>query len=236
MSEYLKAVDPYHHLVTTSISHRQVTGLYRIPTIDFNQIHIYGHDGQSRTATFPEVLRDNSRRYGKPFVIGEFGFEWDWRRNFNDFAPEMDSDFKRGLWLGLFSPTPILPMSWWWEYFDWRDTTPYIGRVRSILNQMLASGGGSFADVDCKWEGPIGQALAVRCGETFFVLLTNNGSAAATGNLSLPLSVSKKYQVCAFDPENNTTKTLVTLVPDTTSVSGVIIPPMSELVLIISPR
>ena len=103
-----------------------------------------------------------------------------------------------------------------------------------ILNQMLASGGGSFADVDCKWEGPIGQALAVRCGETFFVLLTNNGSAAATGNLSLPLSVSKKYQVCAFDPENNTTKTLVTW-SDTTSVSGVIIPPMSELVLIIHP-
>ncbi|HKI70061.1 MAG TPA: cellulase family glycosylhydrolase, partial [Verrucomicrobiae bacterium] len=94
MSEYLKRIDPYHHLVTTSVSHRHVAGLYRIPTMDFNQIHIYGHNGQSRAESFPEVLRDNSHRYGKPFVIGEFGFEWDWSKNFDDFAPEMDSDFK----------------------------------------------------------------------------------------------------------------------------------------------
>jgi hypothetical protein len=45
----------------------------------------------------------------------------------------MDSDFKRGLWYGLFSLTPILPMSWWWEYFDNRKTDEYFKKIRTDI-------------------------------------------------------------------------------------------------------
>jgi len=37
MSSYLKSIDPFNHIVTTSISHREIEGLNEIPTIDFNQ-------------------------------------------------------------------------------------------------------------------------------------------------------------------------------------------------------
>ncbi len=232
MADYLKSIDPYHHLITTSISHREVEGLYGIPSIDFNQIHIYGHDGQSRMGLFPDTLRRNSQRYGKPFVIGEYGFEWDWNKNFDDDPVDMDWDFKRGLWLGLFSPTPVLPMSWWWEYFDHRGTTKYIGRVRSILDEMLAAGNGAFESVKCKWIGPPIQTLSVRCGDAIFVLLENDQAVRLKGDVFLPVDSVNFDSVQLYDPESGTTNVPPDLELSGSTVKDVAVPPRDCVVLI----
>lgn len=236
MADYLKSIDPYRHLITTSVSHRKVEGLYDIPTIDFNQIHIYGHDGQSRDDVFPETLRESSQLHGKPFVIGEYGFEWDWNVNFDDYAADMDWDFKRGLWLGLFSPTPVLPMSWWWEYFDHRGTTKYIGRVRPIMDDMLAAGNGTFANVKCKWTGPAIETLAVRCGESIFVLLENNQTIPVKGRLILPDNLTHAKGIQAYDPEQNATKELPAVNPANPAVKDIAVPSRDCLVLIAHPE
>lgn len=234
MSDYLKSIDPYHHLVTTSISHRNVAGLYDVPAIDFNQRHIYGHDGKSQTGTFPDVFRKAARQETKPFVIGEYGYEWDWSRNFDNSADQMDGDFKKGLWLGLFSPTPVLPMSWWWEYFDHRGTTPCLSRVRSVLDQMLAAGNGAFADADCHWNGPATGTLAVRCGDAFFVLLSNGATNPATGSLSLPLDRKQKYRASLYDPEQNSTNVLGRW-SGNQPVAGIAVPPSNSVVVMVIP-
>src|SRR5690606_3259761 len=41
MSTYLKSIDPYDHIVTTSVSHREIDGMNDLPNIDLNQMHIY---------------------------------------------------------------------------------------------------------------------------------------------------------------------------------------------------
>ena len=235
MGAYLKRMDPYHHLVTTSISHRPIQGLDRVAALDFNQRHIYGHDGRSQTATFPEALRRPVREQAKPLVIGEYGFEWDWSRNFDEHGAEMDADFKKGLWLGLFSPTPILPMSWWWEYFDHRGTTTYLARVRSVLDQMLTAGHGSFADAEARWHGPAVNVLAVRCGETVFALLSNDSTNAVTGGLSLPLGPSLPWQIAVYDPERNVTNFLPRLPAGGPAITGLAVPAAASLILIASP-
>ena len=232
MADYLKSIDPYHHLITTSISHRNVAGLYDIPSIDFNQIHIYGHNGQSRDDVFPETFRKNSQEYGKPYVIGEYGFEWDWNVNFDACATNMDWDFKRGLWLGLFSPAPVLPISWWWEYFDHRGTTKYIGHVRSVLDQMLAAGNGTFSEIKCQWTGPPVNTLSVKCGSTLFTLLENTNSFQITGNLSLPPGAINLWHIEAYDPEKDTTHAL----PAGLAATNITVPPMDCLILIANPR
>ena len=108
MSAYLKQIDPYQHLVTTSISHRDLKGLNDIANIDFNQKHIYKNN-----RALPTTIVKYAANFKKPYVIGEYGYEYDWSKNFNLFGNEMDSDFKRGLWYGLFSPTPSLaPHAW----------------------------------------------------------------------------------------------------------------------------
>lgn len=180
MSAYMKQLDPYGHLVTTSISHRDLAGLDNLPHIDFNQKHIY-----RATRTIPATIVAYTRNFGKPYVIGEFSYEWDWNKNFDDFAAGMDADFKRGLWYGLFSPTPILPMSWWWEYFDKRGTDVYIKNVRQILDRMMKAGQGSFDSVKVAFSNDSVEHYAVRCGaETYIYLHNLTASPAAVQDLS----------------------------------------------------
>lgn len=168
MSTYLKATDPYQHLITTSISHRDLKGLNSLPNIDFNQKHIY-----KNTASMPKVIAQYEKEFNKPYVIGEFSYEWDWSKNFDEFPEEMDSDFKRGLWYGLFAPTPVLPMSWWWEYFDNRKTDVYIQRVRTISDKMLAAGQGKFEQIHTIASDTSIVTYGVNCGKQIYLYVYN---------------------------------------------------------------
>jgi hypothetical protein len=173
MSTYLKATDPYQHLVTTSISHRDLKGLNSLPNIDFNQKHIY-----KNTASMPKAIVQYEKEFNKPYVIGEFSYEWDWSKNFDEFPEEMDSDFKRGLWYGLFAPTPVLPMSWWWEYFDNRKTDVYIQRVRTISDKMLAAGLGKFEQIHSVASDTSIVTYGVKCGKQTYIYAYNSQAAA----------------------------------------------------------
>lgn len=167
MSRYIKSIDAYKHIVTTSISHRDLEGLNSVADMDINQKHIYNN-----TTVIPKTVKDYAVKFGKPYIIGEFGYEWDWSKNFDDFADGMDMDFRRGLWYGLFSPTPVTPMSWWWEYFDERNMQRFFRAPAMVNKEMIESGNGSFAT--CEASADNGQAFAVKCGKKTYVYLFNN--------------------------------------------------------------
>lgn len=166
MAKYLRELDPHGHMITTSISHRDIENLNNIPEIDFNQKHIY-----KATADIPQTILRYEREYAKPYVIGEAGYEWDWYKNFEEIADGLDMDFTRAMYYGLFNPTPIVPMSWWWEWFDSRGTDARIAEVRALSDQMLEAGEGSFEPLEVKVAG--GDGYAVRCGEKIFVYIFN---------------------------------------------------------------
>jgi len=196
MSRFLKETDPYGHLVTTSISHRDVAGLNEIATLDLNQKHIY-----KNTPAIPGTIRNYLAAHQKPYVIGEFGYEWDWSKDFNSFADDMDRDFKRGLWLGLFSPTPVLPMSWWWEFFENRGLMTYFRQVRNLNDRMLAAGGGTFQEEPLTVYG--GSGLAVRAGKKLFIYLWQDKPGAG----SLSCSVQGNWNQCELtEPETGSSK------------------------------
>lgn len=178
MSRYLKETDPYGRLVTTSVSHRDIDGLNAVPGLDFNQRHIY-----IRTGEIPTTIARYVAATGKPYVIGEVGFDWDWNKITHDRGPDFDYHYKRALWYGLFSPTPILPMSWWWEFFHERKMPPYLRQVRQVRDRMMAAGAGKFALVAS--EAPGLESYAVRCGVSVFVYLLNDGTAPAALALTL---------------------------------------------------
>jgi hypothetical protein len=219
MSEYLRALDPHRRPITTSISHREVAGLNAVPGLDLNQRHIY-----RATASIPATLRRQLAADGKPYVIGEYGYEWDWTKDFNAFAGEMDQDFKQGLWLGLFSPTPILPLSWWWEFFDERNLTAYFGRVRLIHERMLTAGQGEFSEVAAH-AGPL-RTLALRCGTTIFVYIHNPGTTETTATLHLADPGIADGPVSLFDPESSTwlSGPSATRQPEGLTLSGLVVP------------
>lgn len=194
MARYLKSIDPYGHPVTTSISHRDLEGLNSVPGIDVNQKHIY-----CNTGIIPAEILRYENRFGKPYVIGEFGYEWDWSKNFDDFGADMDRDFRRGLWYGIFSPTPLTPMSWWWEYFENRGMMAYFRGVRQISDRMLADGKGSFEQMTVACNPA--EAMGIRCGDVVYVYLYNNSAEhIREAGLTVNLGCNGSYAVEAFDP------------------------------------
>jgi len=193
MSTYIKQIDPYKHLVTTSISHRDLEGLNSLPNIDINQKHIY-----KNTGIIPAQIMQYEKEFGKPYVIGEFGYEWDWSKNFDEFAEGMDTDYRRGLWYGLFTSTPILPMSWWWEYFEDRGMTTYFKGVREINDRMLVAGKGDFVPVSAK-AGNL-EAYSVKCGEQIFAYVFNATQDTLSADLTLNISTNSQYKVQSFAP------------------------------------
>lgn len=197
ISNYIKKIDPYGQMVTTSISYRDLPGLNSIPSIDFNQKHIY-----KNTVSIPSTIVQYENEFHKPYVIGEFAYEWDWSKDFNLFKNRMISDYKRGLWYGLFSPTPILPMSWWWEYFDSLGTDKYIIRVRTILNQMLAAGNGSFKTIKVSASSPDIQIFGVRCGKADFIYVYNPGDSTKMTNIILAANLPSPMFVNVYDCES----------------------------------
>lgn len=226
MSRYLKDIDPYRHLVTTSISHRDITGLNSIPYIDFNQKHIYKH-----TEKIPAIYPDYIQTYGKPYVVGEFGYRWEDADP--KYAADADYDYKRGLWFGLFSPTPILPMSWWWEFFDQQHMTPYLHSVRQISDMMLKNGNGSFEQVAA--SAGLLHVQAVKCGNTIFVYLLNESDSSITTPVNIPNMGKDNYTIRLFDPGNEQYRRVrrFTISNSALNIPQVGISSRKELVLII---
>lgn len=98
----------------------------------------------------------------------------------------MDADFRRGLWYGVFMPTPITPMSWWWEYFDDRGMVPYFKAVRNVSDMMLKQSNGKFQIVDA--EAETAEVYAVRCGDRTYVYVYNPSDTTTS---SVVVTVSK---------------------------------------------
>lgn len=193
MCGWFRQTDPYGHILTTSISHRDVEGLNSIPEMDINQKHIYRN-----TSAIPGEIKSYEKEFGKPYIIGEFGYEWDWSKDFDEFGDDMDNDFRRGLWYGLFSPTPVTPMSWWWEYFENRGMVPYFRGVRLINDRMLADGGGVFEELEAVCMD--GEAYAVKCGKTIFAYVYNPTAEQLRSNFIIEHR-GGHYDAVEFDAE-----------------------------------
>lgn len=197
MSEYLASIDIYDRPITTSISHRDVKGLNDIKHIDINQKHIY-----KALEAIPIAINEYSSKHNKPYIIGEAGYEWDWSKNFDDFSENMISDYKRQLWYGLFNPTPVLPLSWWWEYFDEKGMEPYFHRVAEINQRMLTAGKGNFSRVPIIVFNKTVAAFALTAGDKPFVYLFNRAAQTSSVTIKFETPLAKKtYRLKTYSPE-----------------------------------
>jgi len=224
MSDYLKQLDPSGHIITTSISHREVAGLYDLPSIAINQRHIY-----KALNSIPTTLRQASAEHGKPFVIGEAADEWDWSQNFDDDSRGMIGHFKRQLWYGLFNPTPVLPMTWWWEYFDAKGMTPYFKGVQAINQRMLRDSEGRLQSVSVASSESRLTCFGVKAGKSTYVYLYNPTAVALTTRLELPGAAASAARRTAYDPEHQVNRDFAG------GLDAVQLGPDQDLILILEP-
>lgn len=198
MSDYLTAIDPYNHIITTSISHRDVAGLNELPNIDLNQRHMY-----KVTDKVPETLVKYAYETKKPYVIGEYGYEWDWNIDFNTIKDEKINDFKKGLWYGVFSPTPIIPMTWWWEFLDENNATHYFSRVKEINQLILDTASAELSSLNISANSTKVVALGINNGTKQFIYLHNKENKDLTVSFSVSELVGKDgARIQIYDAES----------------------------------
>lgn len=169
MSAYLKSIDPYGKPVTSSLSHSDFTELWSLKDMDFTQRHLYGSMDQHATR-----LEQYSAKYGKPYVTGEFSLDY---RGTTQHTPEAyGNELHKGLWRGLFTPTPILPMTWWWQFHAEQNHFFHFLHCRAFSEKSLD---GARSLVLTTSSGP--QDIEVRAFKSergLFAWVNNRGTSA----------------------------------------------------------
>jgi hypothetical protein len=111
MAKYVKSIDPYNHLVTTTYGNKDV---WQIPEIDITQTHHYGKGDIPDSAP---AIRDDARihtSFGKPHLMAEFGI--DWRKGDENY--DLDGkgvNLHNGMWASVASGCAGTAMVWWWD-------------------------------------------------------------------------------------------------------------------------
>lgn len=114
MTDYLKSIDPYGHLVTTSYAHdNEDPEVWSYPEIDITQTHFYNN-----VPNIERVLAGGVRRYlddfEKPTLTGEFGLGGSADLANND--PD-GIHLHNSLWGALMAGGMGTGMTWWWDNY-----------------------------------------------------------------------------------------------------------------------
>ena len=136
MARYLKVLDPYHHLISTSFVN--IPGFqyfFAMPELSISQIHQYWN-----LETMSSNIEGLRAQYSKPAIIAEFAYDWHIPTNLN--MKDYLQSWHDGLWGGLFSTTPILPMSWWWDNYYFNSVSNYdnLKHVAEFSEKISESG------------------------------------------------------------------------------------------------
>ncbi|MEM9546177.1 MAG: DUF5060 domain-containing protein [Bacteroidota bacterium] len=144
MSSYLKSIDPYGHIVTTSYAHDDEDPLvWSSSDMDITQTHFYNN-----VPNIERVLAGGVRRYlndyQKPTLTGEFGLGGSSELANND--PD-GIHLHNSLWGALMAGGMGTGMTWWWDsyihpldlYFHFDGVEKYSRRV-AFLDRKLKPG------------------------------------------------------------------------------------------------
>ena len=143
MAAFLKSIDPYNHLVSSSYAHEyNDPNLWNQPDIDFTQTHFYVN-----TPNVERVLANGIRNYlgdfGKPTLTGEFGLGPG-----GGELSTLDPDgihIHNSLWGALFGGGMGSGMSWWWDsYIEPKNLYYHFAPVAAV-SQIIPFKSGNFA-------------------------------------------------------------------------------------------
>lgn len=119
MGEFVQLNDIHNRLVSSSATRNypeKLIDAFKSPAMDFIMYHQYNIlDFAPYVLDLHNAMQEY---YNKPFVLGEFGIDYRGADKTYAFDPE-HIGVHNAIWAGLFSPTPIIPLSWWWDnYID----------------------------------------------------------------------------------------------------------------------
>lgn len=139
MAEYVRSIDPFKHLVSTSLgsanNHFLFSVLYN--QLDFVQAHNYQNirNAESRNQLLYRLFNKTNDCFSvyptKPFFMGEFGFGQGQDVPLYEDKDPYGVDLHNSLWSSLFFSSVGPASFWWWPYVD---TCDLYHRFTPLLN------------------------------------------------------------------------------------------------------
>ncbi len=110
MGDELRGLDPYHHLVTTSIADSMGDrNLDLIPQLDYAQTHSYNTQDVAGSVLYQQARK---AEWGKPHYVGEIGADSNGPRDTEDPQGMQIHD---PLWMSMVAGSSGSAMPWWWD-------------------------------------------------------------------------------------------------------------------------
>jgi hypothetical protein len=196
MAIYLRQTDPYGHIITTSLSHNDYADLWSLAEMQFSQRHLYGS-----TESLATSIGGYETKYQKPFVSGEFSLDWKWPQMHP--AAEYGRELHLGLWRGMFAPTPILPLTWWWDFHA--DNNQYFHfEYASLMAEKTSQGPGPLEPQAITASSGV-EALALKSPAGRFVWVHNQGGSSLGGaSVTLSALPNVSFTLRSLDPWKGT--------------------------------
>ena len=137
LGSYLKAVDPYSHLVSAHVSNDYNylnPVLCKLPEMDFNPLDAYNNrspDHPERIVALTVGTADAGLEYNKPILITEFGG--------SAMATGLENlliEQRAALWSGACLPLAGSPMFWWWQVVDEKNLYVRYAAVKKFMENV----------------------------------------------------------------------------------------------------
>ncbi len=145
MAAYLRSLDPYDHLITTSSDiDTSAQAIWADPNIDLVQVHDYGALS-GRDQRFRGYAVDLNATYDKPVIIGEFGLQGDPEPGFDPTTSGLSPDriahlvqgtaLHNSAWASAMSGSGA--MSWWWGNYIRNEPSKHRNAPEFPLNERI---------------------------------------------------------------------------------------------------
>ena len=158
MGQYLKKLDPRKHLVTTSYGGDEDPELWRLPSMDFTQNHLYAEVENVEKAVAGKGL-DNLSSFGKPTYGGEFGISVG-GEGLSTIDPQ-GIHIHNTMWASAFSGALGAAATWWWDsYVEPRNLYPLFTPLSNTLAKVPLLEG-NFKPASARTLGGGGGELSI---------------------------------------------------------------------------
>lgn len=115
MSRFVKSIDPYRHMVTTSFHHED-NEANSINTLDYANPHSYDYTNENFNLKLPNTLERLWQKYKKPILHSEIGINW--RSGTETFEEDPQGiSLHQQCWAGMMGGGAGGAMNWWWDSF-----------------------------------------------------------------------------------------------------------------------
>jgi len=134
MASYIRSIDPYKHLVTTSFSSSSAGDLiWRQSNLDFAQLHIYGPKDLSEAIC--GQISSMKTYYNLPVLVGEFASDWRWFDSPYYYKDKEGVEIHEGIWASTMCGSFGTAMLWWWDnYIDPFNLYYHYKALKDFLN------------------------------------------------------------------------------------------------------